>query len=192
VTVSSAKAASDRHGIPLAPPGEILNRSCAMLMQLIGSPPELAPTWMESPHLRLSGGILSDGLTREVIAICTSGAWIGHDRTYRAIRLRDTARLLFGLPRDPWCWSTEIRTLSLDGAALWADGARFAYYCPDCDMWRAAARQMWWHSVHLVATEAFEPDRLARPTWDLRVAPAPSHTPERRGAHPARREVRIR
>ncbi|MDB6088606.1 MAG: hypothetical protein JWN85_1390 [Gammaproteobacteria bacterium] len=54
-------------------------------------------------------------------------------------------------------------------------------------MWRAAARHMWWHTVHLVATEAFEPESFARPTWDLRVAPAPSHTPERRGAHPARR-----
>jgi hypothetical protein len=164
-----------------------------MLVQLIASAPELAPTWMESPHLRLSGGILSDGLSREVIAILTSGGWIGRDRTYQTIRLRDTARLLFGLPRDPWCWSTEIRTLSLQGAALWADGARFAYYCAECDMWRAAARQMWWHSVHLVAPEAFEAEESAQPTWDLRVAGAPSQrTPERRGAHPARRQARIR
>jgi hypothetical protein len=154
-----------------------------MLFQLIS--PNLAPTWMESPHLRLSGGILSDGLSRNVIAMFSPHGWIGRDRLYENIRFCDAARLLFGLPRDPVGWSGEIRDLALRRTALWGGGTRLAEYSPECDVWRAVTRPMWWHSVHLVAPAAFALE-AAEPAPDPQVTGASAErTLEDRVARPS-------
>jgi hypothetical protein len=142
-----------------------------MLLQLIS--PNLAPTWMESPHLRLSGGILSDGLSRNVIAMFSPDGWVGHDRLYKIIRFCNATRLLFGLPRDPVGWSGEIRDLALQGTAMWGGSARLAEYSRECDVWRAVMRPMWWHSVHLVAPAAFAPE-ASQPARDPQVTESSS------------------
>jgi hypothetical protein len=136
-----------------------------MLIELLSGPPGSPSTWMESPHLRLSGGILSQCLPRNVIATLTPQGWVRQGRTYRAIRLLGKTRLLFGLPRDPGRLSREIRSFALEGPELWSDGQQLAQYSSDSDMWRTVGDRVWWHSVHLVSADLFTEESSWAPVW---------------------------
>lgn len=115
----------------------------------------------ESPNFRLSGGILSDCLPRTVIAKLVKGTWDHQGVAVEELSFTGGARLMFGLPRDPWRVSDEVRTLTLRGECLLAEGTVVAHYVAAGDVWRALARPMWWHSLHIVDARAWSPEPMA-------------------------------
>jgi hypothetical protein len=143
-----------------------------MLIQLIPGSRGRASTWLESPHLRLSGSILSECLPRNVIATLTPQGWMRQAQSYQAIRLRGSTRLMFGLPRDPLRVSKQIQSIALEGSSLWGDGVQLAYYDSPSDMWHTLGHRVWWHSVHLMPAEAFQDDA----SWPLEWADGQNET----------------
>jgi hypothetical protein len=136
-----------------------------MLIELISGYPGPSSTWMESPHVLLSGSMLSECLPRNVIATLATEGWMRHGQTYQAIRVRGATRLMFGLPRDPRRVSRELHSIAFEGAALWGDGIQLAYYSPESDMWHTVGYRVWWHCMHLMPAEAFSEESFWPTEW---------------------------
>ena len=123
-------------------------------MLLTCTPSAASRVCWESTDLRLCGTLLSDGVYREILATLVDGAWRRKGAICEPIEVRGPLRLLFGIPRHPAPATRTFNTLTLKGVLLEVDGVGFARYVPESDMWRALERPLWWHSLHILATEA--------------------------------------
>jgi hypothetical protein len=143
-----------------------------MIVTFVRIEPDALPRRIESTNLRLSGGIVSDCISGSVLATRVDDSWIHEGQAYSTLKFIGGTRLLFGLSRHPWRLSETIRHLSLDSRSLFSDGKAIASYIEKRDMWRAAARPIWWHSLHVLDAGTFAPEIERLPDlhlWSLQT-----------------------
>lgn len=111
-------------------------------------------TKLRLTDLRVSGGVLWNGLEYGLLAHYSEGQWIHRGQAYPVISVGNGGCLVFGITRAPTLLSEPVGWYSFTGSTFRANGIGVADFIEEQDMWRGLLRPIWWTTMRVVAPEA--------------------------------------
>jgi hypothetical protein len=110
---------------------------------------------LEEPSLyyRVTGGLVWTRPEPGPVAIFFEDEWRYGDRLWAGMRFEGDCRLILGLPRDPVAVSEPLRSVSVAGRRLSANGLPIAVYDPAREFWFGVDAGVFWPAFRIESTE---------------------------------------